>query len=117
PISKLALAVTEAAPFHIQVEEPKSSLVQNGEMVLKFKVQRAKGFDGPVTVQMDWKPTGISTATPVTVPAGQTEGTYLLGAARNAAAGAHQVALTAMSGSARVGYADGGNRTYIASQP
>ena len=40
-----------------------------------------------MTVQMEWKPTGISTATPVTVPAGQTEGVYLLGAARNATAG------------------------------
>jgi hypothetical protein len=117
PVDRLALAVTDPAPFRVQVDEPKSALVQNGEMALKFKVERAKGFDGPVTVQMEARPTGINTATPVTVPAGQTEGTYTLGAARNAAAGKHQVTLTAMSGSARRGYQDGEGRTYVASQP
>jgi hypothetical protein len=116
-IEKLALAVTEAAPFRVQVEEPKSALVQNGEMALKFKVIREAGYEGPVTVQMEWKPTGISTATPVTVPADQTEGTYLLGAARNATAAAHQITLTAASGGARAGYSETGNRTYVSSQP
>ncbi len=117
PIDRLALAVTEPAPFSVKVEEPKSALVQNGEMSLRFTVVRAKGFDGPVTVQLEGKPTGVSTATPVTVPAGQTEGTYQLGASRNATAGAHLITLTAMSGSARRGYQDGDGRTYIASQP
>jgi hypothetical protein len=116
PIEKLALAVTEAAPFRVEVEEPKSALVQNGEMALKFKVIRESGYDGPVTVQMEWKPTGISTTTPVTVAAGQTEGTYLLGAARNAAAASYQVTLTASNGGPRAGYTETGNRTYIASQ-
>lgn len=117
PITKLALAVTEPAPFRVEVEQPKSALVQNGEMPLKFVVHREHGFEGPVTVQMEWKPLGVSTATPVTVPAGQTEGIYLLGSARNAAAGSHQVTLTAMSGSSRRGYNDGEGRTYVASQP
>lgn len=116
PIDRLALAVTEP-PFTVKVEEPKSALVQNGEMTLKFTVQRAKGFDGPVTVQLEGKPLGISTGTPVTVPAGETEGVYQLGASRNATAGAHQITLTAMSGSARRGYQDGDGRTYVASQP
>ncbi|WP_157369286.1 PPC domain-containing protein [Zavarzinella formosa] len=116
-IEKLAFAVTEPAPFHVQVEEPKSALVQNGEVSLKFKILRDKGFDGPVTVQMEWKPVGISTATPVTVPANQTEGVYLLGAARNAAAGTHQITLTAMTGNSKRGYNDGETRAYVASQP
>jgi hypothetical protein len=117
PVARLALAVTEPAPFTIEVEEPKSGLVQNGEMTLKFKVHRASDYDGPVTVQMEWKPPGINTATPVTVPAGETDGEYLLGAARNAAAGTHQVTLTAMTGGSRRGYNDGEGRTYVASRP
>ena len=116
-IDKLALAVTEPAPFRVEVEEPKSALVQNGEMALKFTVRRETGFDGAVTVQMEHKPTGISTATPVTVPAGATHGVYLLGAARNAAAGGHRLTLTAMSGGSRRGYTDGESRTFVASQP
>jgi hypothetical protein len=117
PITKLALAVTEPAPFRVEVEQPKSALVQNGEMALKFKVVREKGFEGAVTVQMEWKPNGVSTATPVTVPADQSEGVYLLGSSRSATAGNHLITLTAMSGSARRGYNDGEGRTYVASQP
>jgi Bacterial pre-peptidase C-terminal domain len=116
-VDKLAFAVTEPAPFRIHVEEPKSALVQNGEMGLKFTVQREKGFEGPVTVQLEWKPTGISTATPVTIPAGISEGIYLVGAARNAAAGTHQITLTAMTGNSRRAYGDGESRTFVASQP
>ncbi len=116
-VEKLALAITEPAPFSVEVEEPKSSLVQNGEMLVKFKVKRQPGYEGSVTVQMDWKPTGISTATPVTIPASKSEGTYLLGAARNAGAGKHSVTLTAVSGTGgRRKRNDDTDRTYVASK-
>jgi Bacterial pre-peptidase C-terminal domain len=119
PVTKLALAVTEPAAFSVDVEEPKTSLVQNGEMLVKFKVNRSAGFDGPVTVQMDWRPLGINTGTPVTVPANATEGAYLVGAARNATAGKHQVTLTAVSGTGgrRRRTNDGTDRTYVATKP
>jgi hypothetical protein len=118
PVDRLALAICEPAPFRVEVEEPKSALVQNGEMSIKFTVHRSKDYDGPVTVQMEWRPTGLNTATPVTLSAGQTEGSYLIGANRNAAAGSHQVTLTAVSGTGgRRGYRDGDGRTYVASQP
>jgi hypothetical protein len=118
PVDRMAIAVCEPAPFRVEVEEPKSGLVQNGEMLLKFKVHRDKDYDGPVTVMMESRPTGVNTATPVTLRDNETEGTYLIGANRNAAAGSHQVTLTAMSGT-------GGRRnrrqiqgsTYVASQP
>jgi hypothetical protein len=116
-ISKLALVVAEPAPFSIEVEEPKSSLVQNGEMALKFKVHRAKGFDEPVTVQLEWRPTGVNTATPVTLPAEESEGTYQLGATRNAAAGKYRITLTAMTGEARRNYRDAGDRGFVSSAP
>lgn len=119
PVTKMALAITEASDFSIDVEEPKTALVQNGEMLVKFKVNRRGNFNGPVTVQMDWRPIGINTGTPVTVPAGVVEGSYLLGAARNASAGKYQLALTAVSGSGgRLRRnSDGTDRTYVASQP
>lgn len=117
PVERLAIAVTEPAPFRIEIEEPKSALVQNGEVLLKFNVIRNKGFDGAVTVQMEYKPTGVSTATPVTISGKETSGTYLLGASRNAAAGKHMVTLTASSGVARRNYYDSEGRSFVSTAP
>lgn len=116
-LDKLAFAVTQTSPFSIEVDEPKSALVQNGEMTLKFKVKRADGFDGPVNVAMEWKPNGISANIPASVKAGQNEGEYLIGAARTATAGTYQVALTMVSGGSRPGYNDTSDRVYVASAP
>jgi hypothetical protein len=52
-LDRLPLAVTQSVPFHLEVEEPKSALVQNGEMTLKFRVVREAGYDGPVTVSVE----------------------------------------------------------------
>lgn len=116
-LDKLPLAVTEPAPFSIEIEEPKSALVQNGEMALKYKIHRVEGFDGPVTVSMEWKPNGVTGATPITIKSGQTDGEYVIGASRGATAGTYQVVLTVVSGGDRPGYYDGANRTYVCSQP
>lgn len=114
---KLAIAVTEPAPFSIEIEEPKSALVQNGEIALKFKIHRAEGFEEPVSIAMEWKPNGVSTGTPITIRTEKSEGEYLLGAARNATAGSYQVTLSAVSGAQRPAYRDGANRTYVSTKP
>jgi hypothetical protein len=114
---KLAIAVAEPAPFSIEIEEPKSALVQNGEISLKFKINRADGFEEPVSVAMEWKPNGVSTGTPITMRVEKSEGEYLLGAARNATAGSYQVTLSAVSGAQRPAYRDGANRTYVSTKP
>ncbi|MEY4180543.1 MAG: hypothetical protein RLY70_4117 [Planctomycetota bacterium] len=116
-LDRLPIAVTQPVPFRLEVESPKSALVQNGEMTLKFRVVRESGFDGPVTVSMEWRPSGVTGATPITIRAGQSEGEYLLSAARNAVAGPNQVTLTAVSGGERPGYYDNSNRAYVASEP
>ena len=116
-VDRLAVAVTEPAPFTVELENPKSALVQNGEMQLKFRVIRNAGFDGPVTVSMEWRPNGVTGATPVLVKPDQTEGIYLLSAARNASPGTSFVALTCVSGGERPGYNDNANRVYVASKP
>lgn len=115
-LDKLAIAVTEPAPFSIEIDEPKSALVQNGEMPLKLAVRRTPGYEGPVTVSMEWRPTGVTAATPLMVKPDQTEGEYLISAARNATAGVYEVVLTCVSGSERPGYYDNANRTYVATR-
>ena len=66
---------------------------------------------------MEWRPNGVNVATPITIPAGKSEGEYLLGASRTATAGSYEVSLTAVSGAGRANYYDTANRTYVASQP
>ena len=117
PLDKLAVAVTEPAPFTIEVEEPRGSLVQNGEMSLKFKINRHKNFDGPVTVAMEWKPNGINTVTPLTLKPEESEGEYLISAARNATAGDYRVSLTAVNGNYQTQYRDPIERIYVSSKP
>ena len=78
-LDRLPIAVTEPAPFSIEVEQPKSAPVQNGETALKFAVKRNDGFDGPVTVSMEWKPTGVTASTPITVRADKWEAEYVIG--------------------------------------
>ncbi|MFO0869320.1 MAG: hypothetical protein U0935_10345 [Pirellulales bacterium] len=116
-VDRLALAVTEPAPFTLEVDEPKSALVQNGEMALRFRVLRSPGFTGPVTVTMEWRPNGVTGSTPVLVRPDQVDGEYLLSAARNAPPGTTAVTLTCVSGSERPGYNDSANRTYVAARP
>lgn len=116
-LDRLAVAVAAPAPFRLEVDEPKSALVQNGEMTIKFKVLREPGFTGPVTVGMEWRPAGVTGATPVLVRGDQTEGEYLLSAARNAVASANLVTLTCVSGGERPGYNDTADRTYTAAAP
>lgn len=72
----LGVAVTEEAPFSIQVIEPKVPLVQNGSMNLKVVVQRKEGFKGPVTVIPVYSPPGVGTIASITIPENQTEGLF-----------------------------------------
>jgi Bacterial pre-peptidase C-terminal domain len=117
PLKKLALSVTEHAPVDITVEEPTSALVQNGEMALKFKIHRHDNFEGPVTVMMEWKPNGVNTVTPLTVPADQTEAEYLISAAKNATAGEFLVTLTAVNGTYEARYRNPVSRTFVSAKP
>jgi len=117
PVEKLGVVVTESAPFDLDVEEPISALVQNGEMPLRFKVNRKNGFEGPVTVMMEWKPNGINTVTPLSLAAGEVEGEYVISAARNAAAGTYLVSLTAVNGNYQPQYRDPTERMYLSCKP
>ena len=55
---RVAAAVTEAAPFRIEVVEPKAPVVQNGSLNLKVKAERADGFKGPIAVVPLWGAAG-----------------------------------------------------------
>jgi hypothetical protein len=94
-LDKFALAVTQPAPFDIELEQPAIPLAQNGEMQLKVKVIRHVDFKGPVEIQTDWLPPGVSKGGTVTISPGQTEAQYKIQANAKAAPGIYKIAVNA----------------------
>ena len=71
--NRVAVAVTEPAPFHIEILPPKVPLVQNGNMVLNVAASRDSGFKGAIALRMLYNPPGVSAPDSVTIPEGQTQ--------------------------------------------
>ena len=70
---RAATAVTEAAPFSIEIVEPKVPLVRDGSMDLKIRATRKEGFTAPITVYMLYNPPGVGSPGSVAIPEGATE--------------------------------------------
>jgi hypothetical protein len=68
-VDKLAVVVTEEAPFSIEVVEPKVPLVRGGSMNLKVVARRKPGFDAAIGVALPWNPPGVGSSGGVTIPA------------------------------------------------
>jgi hypothetical protein len=83
---RTAIAVGEAAPYSIEVIEPKVPLVQNGSYNLRVVAKRAEGFKGAITVYPLWTPPGLGIQGSAVIPEGQTECVLPMNAAPNAAA-------------------------------
>ncbi|WP_169974078.1 PPC domain-containing protein [Tautonia rosea] len=83
-VDRLAVSVSEEAPFSIEVVEPKVPLVRNGVMQLKVVATRVEGFTAPIAVSLPWNPPGIGSAGGVSIPEGQNEALIPLNAADNA---------------------------------
>lgn len=72
-VEKLAVAVTEEAPYSIEVVQPKVPLVRGGSMGLKVVAKRKEGFTAPISVFLPWNPPGVGSAGGVSIPENQTE--------------------------------------------
>ncbi|HKE21499.1 MAG TPA: PPC domain-containing protein [Bryobacteraceae bacterium] len=94
-LDKYALAVTDPPPFDIALEAPEIPLAQASDLLLNVKVERHGDFKGPVEIQPDWLPPGVSKAGSVTVPADKSEATFQIQANDKAAPGIYQIAMNA----------------------
>ncbi len=70
---RLTTAVTNEAPYSIEIVEPKVPLVRNGSMNLKVIATRKEGFTAPISVQMLYNPPGVGSSGAISIPEGQTE--------------------------------------------
>jgi hypothetical protein len=82
---RTAVAVCEAAPYSIEVIEPKVPLVQNGSFNLRVVAKRAAGFKGPITVFPLWTPPGLGIQGSAVIPENATECVLPMNAAPGAA--------------------------------
>ena len=69
--NRMAAAVTDAVPFHIEIVPPKVPLVQNGSMGLKVVATREGNFKAPIVLRLLYSPPGVSMPDAVTIPEGQ----------------------------------------------
>jgi hypothetical protein len=95
--NRIAVAVTEAVPFAIEVVQPKVPVVQNGSYNLKIKARRTEPFKGAITIYPLWTPPGMGIAGSATIPEGQTETAIFVNAAPNAPVKSWKTALIAVS--------------------
>jgi hypothetical protein len=86
-VHKLAMAVAEKVPFHLEIVQPKVPLVRSGTMNLKVVVHRDEKFDAPIYVQFPFTSPGVGAAGAITIEKGKNEGLYALNANGDAAIG------------------------------
>ena len=94
--NQIAVAVTEAAPYSIEVIEPKAPVVQNGSMNLKIVAKRAAGFKGAITVYPLFTPPGAGIQGSAVIAENATEVLLPFNAAPNAAARKWKTAIIAV---------------------
>jgi hypothetical protein len=92
---KLYVAVCDAAPFSVRIEEPKAPLVHYGALDLKIIAERRGGFDEPISVKLMWNPPGVGSLPDITIPKGANSAIYSLNAKAEAESRKWKIAVTA----------------------
>ena len=96
--STIPIAVTDPAPYSLEIIKPTVPLVQSGTMNLRIKATRAPDFKAPITVRMMWNPPGITSPGTIDIPEGQTEAIYQLTASGDAPAKSWRLTVLGESG-------------------
>jgi len=96
-LPRLAVAVTDEAPFSVEIVEPNVPVVLDGAMNLKVIANRKEGFKAPIKIDMLWNPPGLNSSREVSIPEGKTEALIPMNAAGNASQGDWKIAVTAQA--------------------
>ena len=56
---RAAVAITESAPFDIELVQPQTPIVRSGSKDLIVRIERGEGFDGEVSIRTLYNPPGI----------------------------------------------------------
>jgi len=92
---RLAVAVTKALPFSIEVVQPEVPIVRNGSANLKVKVKRNEGYKERIYLRVLYNPPGCSASGSIHIEADQTEA--LIPVTANSKAGIGHYPLTVLA--------------------
>ncbi|TWU33616.1 hypothetical protein Q31b_56730 [Novipirellula aureliae] len=84
---RAAIAVTDAAPFSIELVQPKTPIVRSGSKDLIVRIVRDKGFNGAVSLRTLYNPPGIGINNSRKIEKGKSEVNIPITANGNAAIG------------------------------
>ncbi len=107
-VHKLAMAVTEKLPYHLEIVQPKVPLVLYGTMNVKVLVHRDPKFDAPLVLQFPFNPPGVGSTGQITIEKGKSEGLYPINAGNVAAFGKWPIMV--------IGAADIDGQAWVSSQ-
>jgi hypothetical protein len=94
-LDRFIMAVTDAAPFALELQPPAIPLVRGGELAIPVKLIRRAGFAEPIDFKCDFAPSGVSLPPAETIPGDRSEAVLHISAASNAALGPVPICITA----------------------
>lgn len=94
-VDRLAISVTPAIPFAINVVQPQARLALGGSMDLTVRLERRDGFDGAVKVEFPYLPDGCFAEPFALIEPGSDEVGYRIQASPDAKLGEFKLAATA----------------------
>ncbi|MGB7347424.1 MAG: PPC domain-containing protein [Pirellulaceae bacterium] len=92
---RAAMAVTDKAPFTIEMVQPKTPIVRDGSKELLVKIVRDEGFDGVVSLRTLYNPPGVGVNNSRRIEKGKTEALIPITANGSAALGQWPVVMVA----------------------
>jgi hypothetical protein len=111
-VERLAVAVTPAMPFTVELEQPQAELAVGGTIDLRVRVTRLKSFAAPILIEFPYLPDGCVGQPQIVIGPGETEGLYRISAAADAPLGDFHVAVIG-----RVALAAGRERGAMSATP
>ncbi|MFN5915485.1 MAG: serine protease, partial [Planctomycetota bacterium] len=81
-VDRFAMAVTEPAPFSIELGQPTVSLVRGGELFITVNLVRKEGFDEPIEFQADFGPAGVNLPPKDVIEAGKSQAVLRIAASK-----------------------------------
>jgi hypothetical protein len=93
----MAAAVTDVAPFEIEIVQPQAPIARNGSKQLKVVAKRKEGFTQPIAIRMLYNPPGIGSSGSISIPGDKNEAAIPLTANGNAAIGTWPIVVTGSS--------------------